>query len=67
MFSFFKSASSVLDAMDCFRESLRFGALSSLSSSSVDFESKGTTDVDIFCVDRGDDDQVNISLVLVYF
>ena len=48
MFSFFKSASSVLDAMDCFRESLRFGALSSLSSSSVDFESKGTTDVDIF-------------------
>ena len=34
--------------MDCFRESLRFGALSSLSSSSVDFESKGTTDVDIF-------------------
>ena len=48
MFSFFKSASSVLDAMDCFRESLRFGALSSLSSSSVDFESKGTTDVDMF-------------------
>ena len=56
IFSFFKSASSVLVASDFFRESFRFGALSSLSLlslSSVDFESKGTTDVDIFCVYRG--------------